>query len=29
MCSKMESSGLVCIGFNGRKDDTRTAAGTI
>jgi len=29
VCSKMESSGLVCIGFDGRKDDTRIAAGII
>ena len=29
VCSKMESSGLVCIGFDGRKDDTRIAAGIV
>ena len=27
MCSKMESSGLVCTGFDGRKNDTSSAAG--
>ena len=27
--NKLESSAPICMGFDGRKDETRTAAGTI